>query len=148
MIKCAFLAFVLCIFGCRKHESFTYTTCELCDYAKGIEGTYKGVVNGFVFFINEHYTDSATLEVQQIFLNNNTYDDSTMMYFSVTRTDNHFGSTNYDTIQINSISGNVLYKNLTYPEEYWIRNGTARILYAQPIISDYKITYDALLIKQ
>lgn len=148
MKKAAFLLCLLACLGCRKHQSIRTTSCDLCAYAKGVEGTYKGLASGFEYLFYQPYTDSLTIVVKQIFLNNKAYDDSTMMYFDLTIKDAHYNTTRYDTIQINSVSGNGLYQDKPWEKQYWFRDNTARIERQNKVTSGYKTTFDATLYKE
>jgi hypothetical protein len=86
MRKIIFLSCALILFGCKKMEydneiDFSDLSCELCDFAEQIEGHYLGVSNAYASTAD----DSVTFDVQQIFLNESTFIDSTLMYFTVTQ---------------------------------------------------------------
>lgn len=85
------LLFSIGLFGCKKfeHENLDLsTTCELCDWADSIEGTYAGIIHGYrdgdVNDPNAQH-DTTAITIQHVFLNQNPYHDSTVMYFDVTR---------------------------------------------------------------
>jgi hypothetical protein len=113
------------IAGCQKYEHNELSnpdSCDLCPHASTLEGTYRGEVYKLEFGTGNISNDSATMTVQQIFMNNNTYDDSTTMYFATTYV--HDSSANliaYDTINIHDTYG--IARSGNY-ERLWIRNDT------------------------
>ena len=155
------VAAVLVITGCKKFEHGTTDSpvaCDLCAYAEGIEGTYRGEVNG-QFPGGSSYVDSVTMTVQQIFLNNNAYDDSTTMYFATTHAmDTQGTSTDYDTIQIRSADGEVWFAGgeqfsnngiIGTNTDFWIRNDTINRKLRLLTMTGYTYTtYDGYLLKQ
>lgn len=109
-----FLALVLSlglVSSCNKfeHETFTVPSCELCDYAETLEGTYRGLSSG-IFAPN--YSDSMTLFVEQIFLGNSQYEDSTYLHFKVYWNFDSSSDTRIEMIRTNNTSGD--FKNGRY----------------------------------
>ncbi len=106
-----FLTYVwilLFIFSCNKFEysEAKVQPCSLCDYAKQLEGEYRG----FNQSVLPYYNDSVTAYVDQIFLGNSHYEDSTVMHFQLTLVfDNSAGfpppNTYIDTIRIINTTG-------------------------------------------
>lgn len=68
--------------SCNKfeHETFILPNCELCGYAETLEGTYRGLSYGIAV---PDFSDSITITVEQVFLGNSQYEDSTFMRFKV-----------------------------------------------------------------
>ena len=154
------LATVLVIVGCNKfeHESVEAPlACDLCSFAQGIEGTYRGEIHGDP--PSGPYVDSVTMTVEQVFMNNNSYDDSTTMYFATTHTmDTQGAGTEYDTIQIRTSEGDIWFPrhevfNMNglagMNTDYWIRNDTInrKLRFSTPF-SSTMITYEGFLLKQ
>ncbi|MDG1332618.1 MAG: hypothetical protein P8P74_09830 [Crocinitomicaceae bacterium] len=106
--------------GKYKHEPSNPTSCELCAHAITLEGTYRGQVYINELFPSNEITDSATITVSQLFLNNNTYDDSTTMYFLTAFARDSLPNTIiYDTVNIHDTNGIIEYNER---EKHWIRN--------------------------
>jgi hypothetical protein len=151
-MKIAFNFLVLLVLvGCNKFEHKNPTipaNCELCPMAESLEGTYRGECQSYNFFTYSYNYDSLTINVSQIFLNNNQLDDSTSIYFSLaTEYDSIPGSIVYDTITIRDDTGNVWYHD---KNEYWIRNNS--IYYLKKYTgwgggSQYTL-YEGLFLKQ
>jgi len=152
--------FMVALTACKKfeHGSVESPTCSLCGFAESIEGTYRGEVQG-VYPGAGAYVDSVTMTVQQVFLNNNAYDDSTIMYFATTHTmDNEGVGTVYDTIQIHGTDGVVMYpgsEQFNYNglagknTDFWIRNDTInRSLRLLTMTGSTYTTYEGFLLKQ
>jgi hypothetical protein len=74
-------------------------SCELCDWADSLEGEYDGHYNYKVnnWMIQVDTIDSLHFSVQHIFLDKGPFDDSTRMFFQVTRTG---GSNTLDDVSI------------------------------------------------
>jgi hypothetical protein len=70
------------VVSCHKfeHELFEIPNCELCQYAETLEGTYRGMSGGVAV---PNYGDSVTITVDQIFLGNSQYEDSTFIRLEV-----------------------------------------------------------------
>ncbi len=104
---------LICIFlSCKKVDySELGTSCELCAFASVTEGTYRGLMTwdstSLTFPSGIILSDSVTVNVEHLFLNNNPYDDSTTMYFRTTWTRDQVGVINIDTIQIHNENGTV-----------------------------------------
>ena len=108
---------VLC--GCQKfeHSDVKASSCELCTYANTLEGTYRGKISCYWYG-----NDSATVEIQQIFLGNSLYEDSTYMYFTAQLTFDTLSpgpSLGIDTFRIQNISGELMPSEL--PTDHWIQ---------------------------
>lgn len=88
----ASILLILLLSACSKfvHEEVEVETpsCDLCDWADSLEGEYDGHyiyrVNNWMVQIEQ--VDSLHFSVQHIFMNNGPLDDSTRMFFQVTRT--------------------------------------------------------------
>ena len=99
------------VLSCKKMDySELGTSCELCAFASETEGTYRGLMSwDSIMGINPNnnvtLSDSVTVDVEHIFLNNNAYDDSTTMYFRTTWVRDQVGVINVDTIQIHDPNG-------------------------------------------
>ena len=107
-----FLSIAL-LFGCSKfdHQDLNVQqSCDLCDYADSLNGTYRGLVlnNELPAFVQlgDNY-DSLTITVEHIFLNNDPYGDSLYMNFATSFAFDSIPDITYDTIQIRSASGQV-----------------------------------------
>ena len=59
------------------------SACELCDWAEEREGVYTGVMYWDSSSVLTP-VDTVVFEVDQVFLNQSNYDDSTRIYFDVT----------------------------------------------------------------
>lgn len=152
---------LVAITGCKKFEHGTVeapSNCSLCSFAESIEGTYRGEISGD-YPGGGPYTDSVTMTVQQVFMNNNAFDDSTTMYFATTHTmDNEGAGTEYDTIQIRSADGIVEFPGSAQfnynglvgrNEDFWIRNDTInRKLLMLTMTGTTYTTYEGFLLKQ
>ena len=83
---------ILFFSACKKfvHEDIeaAIPSCELCAWADSLEGEYDGYYNYTVNGSIGQFTsiDSLHFSVQHIFLNKGPLDDSTRMFFQVTRT--------------------------------------------------------------
>lgn len=85
-MKRYFILTFLIITACSKFEHTELDLnppCVLCDWAEQREGTYTGTVFSGSSPNSGGYSNK-TIEVQHIFLNQSTYDDSTRMYFNIT----------------------------------------------------------------
>lgn len=132
------IAFTFITLSCKKVDySSLSSTCELCQFANETEGTYRGVMSWdsvvTMFPDVTLLSDSVTVEVEHIFLNNNPYDDSTIMYFRTTWIRDQVGVVDVDTIQIHSQKGNVnFYSNYQVDNHSditrysWIKDGVYR----------------------
>lgn len=120
-----FFVLILVVFGCGKEE-FTHsgskeiTSCELCEYADKLTGTYAGTRYGI--YIPNWNTDTFYYDVEHIFLNHgNKALDSTIMYF---RVKSKFLSeptwSNYDTLSIKDSSKCFLEKPCSGMYYHWI----------------------------
>jgi hypothetical protein len=107
--------------GKYKHQELSNPeSCELCAHALTLEGTFRGQVYIQEFGTGTITNDSATMTVQQVFLNNSTFDDSTTMYFATTYVhDNSSNVVVYDTVNIHDYKGTIVNSG---PEKYWMRN--------------------------
>lgn len=84
--------------SCSKFEHQEVTTeipsCELCAWADSLEGDYAGTYT--LAYVNpmgyNDTIDSLHFSVQHIFLNKGPLDDSTRMFFQVTRSGGNFTS--------------------------------------------------------
>lgn len=123
---------LLALFSCKKyeHEDFNIPSCELCDFAKSIEGTYRGLAGGYAVIDNPSVpywpTDSITLMIEQIFIGESDYIDSTRMHFVTKHWFDYSPTPKYDTIEIIRPDGyveNEAYKNFggpyTHPHNYY-----------------------------
>ena len=165
-MKILWIFLLLTVFGCEKfdHSNLLVPNCSLCDYAESIEGLYRGSVGGFSVTNNPNVPspsyngDSMTMNVQQIFLNQSAYIDSTKMYFVTEYWYDIDLIHKFDTIEILSDDGYVEhnayleYSSSALPQEsyYWINNDTISIrgtLYNPAMSSNVNI-YGALLLKQ
>lgn len=75
--------FSLLLVSCSKydHTELDLTSdCHLCDWAESRNGLYSGMMNGSAGGVQ------VSFDVQQVFLNQSNFDDSTRMYFQVTET--------------------------------------------------------------
>jgi hypothetical protein len=92
-------------------EKFEYTDqqllpCTLCDFAESINGTYRGHATGINVPSN---SDSVTVTVQQIFLGNSHYEDSTILCFVTKQAFDQYPTYIItDTVQIKSPDGEVI----------------------------------------
>lgn len=82
------ISLLVVLFSCSKfeHEELdVVVTCELCDWADAREGFYAGVMTHDLQTNSQDttYTDSLYIQVEHVFLNNNAYQDSTVMYFKL-----------------------------------------------------------------
>ena len=107
------------LLGCKKfdHEELSIQqTCDLCNFAESLSGTYRGqVINNSLpaaFLLGGNNYDSLTITVDHIFPNNDPYSDSLYMYFATSFVLDSVGVVTYDTIQIRSASGKVHNSNL------------------------------------
>jgi hypothetical protein len=121
--------------ACKKIDYSKYgNSCELCDFAEETEGTYRGAMSWDSLLglnPNNHVTlsDSVTVDVEQIFLNNNPYDDSTNMYFRTTWIRDQVGLINIDTILINNPDGIVgFYSNISNVNSMYYITRSSQIL--------------------
>lgn len=57
------------------------TSCELCQYADSLEGTYRGYFTGIHYYTSP---DTINIDLEHIFLNLGTVEDSTKMFFKIT----------------------------------------------------------------
>lgn len=97
-----FILLAVILFGCKKFDhknsEVEIPSCELCSWADSLEGEYAGhydySISGMVQF---ETTDSLHFTVQHIYLNKGPLDDSTRMFFEVTRTG---GSSTSDNVSI------------------------------------------------
>ena len=78
-----FFAITLIVISCKKfnYQEKSTPSCELCSYADSLEGNFRGKVYGTAF--SSYSNDSATVTIEHIYLNNNTFEDSTNMYIKV-----------------------------------------------------------------
>lgn len=89
------LVLIVC-FSCSKFEhedvNIEIPSCELCAWADSLEGDYAGDYNySFDNYMGQNDTiDSLHFTVQHIFLNQGPLDDSTRMFFQVTRSGGNF----------------------------------------------------------
>ena len=86
-----------------KHEEPQLPDCVLCDYAASIEGTYRGFVTGISA---PNYGDSMNVILEQIFLGNSQYEDSTYMHFKIYYDFDSSPDTNVATIRLDNSNGN------------------------------------------
>ncbi len=103
---------ILLLLGCNKyqHLDIEIPSCELCPFGKSIEGTYKGIVSGVVVIgdpdiSTPNQTDSITLIVEQIFLNESRYIDSTILHFKTTHFFHYQATEVHSIIQISNSNG-------------------------------------------
>ena len=100
---------IFIMLSCRKFEHIesSILDCELCSFAKSLNGTYRG--DGFgvsVQHVNGMH-DSITMKVEQLFMGKSRYEDSSIMHFATTfKFDNKVGEI-HDTIQIKLNNGKV-----------------------------------------
>ncbi len=123
------------------------TNCELCSYADNVVGTYRGERIGFNLLTSSFYSDSLTITLEQVFLNNNLYDDSTSIYFIMGSTyDTNVGITYYDTVTVKDETGKVMYED---EAEFWIRNDSIyyKMNYSSWGGSQYML-YEGIFLKQ
>lgn len=96
------------VFSCEKfkHTDQQIPSCTLCDFAESLNGTYRGHATG----INVPYnSDSVTVTVQQIFIGNSQYEDSTILCFATQRAFDQFPTyISRDTVQIAFSDGIVI----------------------------------------
>ena len=94
---------MILLLSCSKFEHQEVTTeipsCELCAWADSLEGDYEGTYTlAFVNSMGYNDTiDSLHFSVQHIFLNKGPLDDSTRMFFLVTRSGGNFTSSGTST---------------------------------------------------
>jgi hypothetical protein len=107
-------AILLSLYSCKKFEHKgepKLPSCELCEFADSIEGTYVGRSYG-LFQINGsnayHSNDTFQMDVTHIFLNTNSAIDSTIMFFRLESFDFLYHQVIVDTICINKRTGAVL----------------------------------------
>lgn len=78
------LSFVLfSLLSCKKfdHQELELPNCELCDYAPTLEGSFRGYASGIAV---PNYGDSMNIVLEQVFLGNSQYEDSTYIHYRVT----------------------------------------------------------------
>lgn len=102
----------LFIVSCEKyeyeHHLFSNPSCKLCSFAESLEGTYKGIAVGVSVppaLSSFPHKDSVTMTVSQVFLNQNTFEDSTYMYFAVSFKYHSLPEIKWDTVQIIDTTG-------------------------------------------
>ncbi|MFT5778886.1 MAG: hypothetical protein ACI837_001843 [Crocinitomicaceae bacterium] len=88
-MKYFYLFLALNVISCTKydhHEVNMDVSCELCDWADNLEGLYSGLMTSELNTptLNDIWYDSLYIQVSHIFMNLNSYDDSTAMYFQFT----------------------------------------------------------------
>lgn len=97
------------------HHIFSNPGCSLCGFADSLNGTYKGLAKGVLVpnaFGTSPDSDSVTMTVSQVFLNQSTYEDSVYMYFAVSFRYHSQSTIKWDTVQIVDTTG------VTQNEEY------------------------------
>ena len=74
--------------SCNKFEHLDltyYPTCDLCNFAESLNGTYRGYATGlgvdYEIPMVANSGDSVTMTVQQVFIGNSSIEDSTRMRF-------------------------------------------------------------------
>lgn len=131
-------SFLLILGSCNKkfkHEgpvSPQTVSCELCDYADSISGTYRGFSD-----IDYHPDDSVTITLEHIFLNLGNNLDSTSMYFKVTKTFDSSSSPWISTVLLESKNGNI---GLFYSTSSWSNNTSWGTMYVKEdslYVNDY-----------
>ena len=119
-----FFCFVAAFVSCNKEEleppfsylEFSNTSCELCDFADSITGTYRGEAYG-VTLPGPSLNDSMTMIVEHIFLGNESYADSVIMYFRTLRWyDYDPGGIEENIVQVHSADGSVINPPFTHPD--------------------------------
>ena len=165
-MKIIWIILLLIIVGCKKNEH-PLPNCSLCNYAENIEGIYRGRVDGYNGLLLQNNpnvpdspTDSMTMTLQHIFMNQDPYTDSTIMFF---RTEYWYDLNQihkFDTIMIKSEDG--YFENDAYLEfapnakasysYFKIKDETVRIkgIDYNPYFMNgtYINVYGAILIKQ
>lgn len=105
-MKVYWFILILVSFGCSKYEHPDLKTpsCTLCAFADSLEGTYRGMAIGFSLIdnpaVNYNPSDSMTMVVQQIFLGDSPYIDSSRMHFVTEYWYDYTQIHKFDTIEI------------------------------------------------
>ncbi len=75
--------FALALISCSKfeHETLELPSCDLCEYAPSLEGSFRGYASGIAV---PNYGDSMNVSLEQIFLGNSQYEDSTYIHYRAT----------------------------------------------------------------
>jgi hypothetical protein len=104
LISILVLSFFALFISCKKefdHKELSIKNCDLCNFAKDVEGRYRGLGEGVKFQGKTPMIDSLTIELSQIFLNQSKYEDSTFIYFHANVVYDSILNSNFeDTIQI------------------------------------------------
>ncbi len=78
---------VIILISCNKfehHDSIIQPSCELCNWANNLEGTYSGEMTTSITTSGPPviWYDSIYIQVSHYFANNNSINDSSVMYFN------------------------------------------------------------------
>ena len=98
--------------GCRKfkHETDPNPRCTMCAYAKSLEGSYNGLASGVQLgAMGLSGSDSLRITVEQVFLNNGSYYDSTIVWFKLTKKFKSLNTPQYQYLEMRP--GNTFVQN-------------------------------------
>ena len=120
MIRFLFFSFILItIYSCKKFDHSSDlklpSSCDLCDYADELNGTYEGTMSGiFKPFLSPPYMNPTTLIVnlEHVYLNKGPYIDSTIMFIKMTTIYPEYEDTSTRVVSFEDIQGKV--KNYYY----------------------------------
>lgn len=96
------------LIGCQKFEytDLQKMDCSLCNYAKDLEGEYRGFDNSVLL----DFHDSVTVFLEQIFKGESQVEDSSIMYFKISLL--YDAHSTYppiiDTVRINNNQGGTM----------------------------------------
>lgn len=99
------LTFVLfSLLSCKKfdHQELPIPNCELCDYAPTLEGSFRGYASGIAV---PNYGDSMNIVMEQIFLGNSQFEDSTYIHYHVSYSFDSSTDNYQDVIRLKQANG-------------------------------------------
>lgn len=145
-----YLILVVMLVACGKYKHKPLSNpqgCKLCPLASSLVGTYRGQVYIRGLMTGIITNDSATMTLDQVFLNNSTFDDSTTMYFATTYVHDSSATTIiHDTVNIHDLTGTVVNMG---KERYWMRNDS--IYHQQSFATSpfsYLVLFEGVFLKQ
>lgn len=108
-MKITYLFLLILLYSCNKfehHEPAINASCELCELADQMEGLYSGemryYLNTPVGYPDSIRYDSVFIDVTHIFINENPYHDSTVMYFHFTKYTDSLTDPNPETLLVHA----------------------------------------------
>ncbi len=112
---------VIVLFGCNKfkHADLSNSGCELCGYAKSLEGEYRG----YMYSANSNISDSISIFIEQVFIGESKVQDSLVMQLKMTYVQDNKPPI-IDTLRINNNRGKTMdysYYDNAKPRE-WVFN--------------------------